>query len=512
MASGGRNTSDSLHADVETDSSGNGGSGGLSAKSTSGQKGEDLNDRYFDYLPDAAGGGGGAGGWLRQREWGHGISKLGRFVAPGSVPASGACSGFAAGQVIDDDVLVSDSSQLAQLLELRCVSGDLWLHVPGAVSLANLQIVAGDLFLIGDKQNATGQGLSQVSLPALTQVGGDLALLENRELLTFSADQLAQLGGKLALINNAALTELNLSINSAAGLTLRANSALQNIYMTQLVQVGGPLIVDNNLQLQNLDILNIQTVVGDIFVVDNSALGLLIADQLSQVSGKFFINNNNMLAQMSARALTDVGTSAKIQRNPALIRLNLPALQHAADIFLYDNTALSVLDLSALVDAQSIHLVDNGQLVSPTFTHLQTVDTFFAYGHAASGISDLGLISFPMLTQVNSLMRFGDVDYTGISAPLLDTVNDFGINTCGQLSRIDFAGLGHVLGYFYIIDNPQLLNCSALALRSLVVADRGIQGASAVRSNLSACSGVDCGGTLSCTEDCSIEPAHYVCE
>lgn len=507
-ASGGRNT---LGNGVHDDQAGDGGRGGLSATLVTGEAGEDyLSDYEGDHLY-AAGGGGGAGGRVLLREWGRPPVSLGRFVAPGAGGAVGICTSYAAAEVIAGDSIVSSASEVANLSNLRCISGDLVIRAPGKVDLPKLEVVGGDLIIAGAHVSGTGHAPTELALSALTHVVGDLSIVDNAELTAFTAPKLLRLDGHLAITRNSLLSQVALGISKAASVDLIDNAKLQTVDFHSLTSVTGSLVAASNAVLAVLDIQSLTTVGGDITVIHDNALADGVVSKLGSVGGRIVVEDNAKLQSVEARALVHVGGSIAITKNASLKTVDVSALQDCVRFDLADNAALATLAVQHLSALSDLRIARNLKLASLSFDALTSATTVSIFGSHKGGHAALGTCSFPVLKTAATWFLIHRADYPLIRAPRLASVGDLGFMDNAQLTQLAFPLLNKVSGKFAAVYNDRLPACEALDLRDQVKSGGGISGSVDIVGNLDVCSPNPCGGTLVCTEDCT-QAKDYVCK
>ncbi len=187
-----------------------------------------------------------------------------------------------------------------------------------------LSSVTGDIYI------ANNEMLTQVSLPALTGLGGSISMPDNAILATVSLPSLVSVSGNISLLEHAILTELSLP---------------------ELTTVGGYLNVGTNAQLAELSLPALTTVGGNLGVSRNNQLTELPLPELTTVGGDLDVNNNRQLTELSLPALTSVSDSLNVVNNDQLPQLSLPALNSVGgnlDVRDNDNTQFTEFSLPLL--------------------------------------------------------------------------------------------------------------------------------------------------------------------
>ncbi len=93
-------------------------------------------------------------------------------------------------------------------------------------TIAPFETITGDLEI-------NAPGMTQVVLPNLRQIGGELKISNSDDLVTVSMPWLEQVGE-------------NMMIGTRGGITTRTNRALENVDLPALAQIGGSLRVTRN--------------------------------------------------------------------------------------------------------------------------------------------------------------------------------------------------------------------------------------------------------------------------
>jgi hypothetical protein len=204
---------------------------------------------------------------------------------------------------------------------------------------------AGSLTSLG-YLNITNNGLTTVSLPALSNLSGNLIVENNSTLTSMALGSLATANAiyfknnGLTSISLPALTSLNGTING----TVTAN-----------VFVNASIIIAGNLSLSSLSasmLSNTQSI-----VIDNNGLTSLNLSSLTSLSNYLSITNNaslNTLSLGSLATLTEITIS-----NNGLTSINLPSLTSLNDMEIITNPNLSTLNLSSLSNLPNLNLSQN---------------------------------------------------------------------------------------------------------------------------------------------------------
>ncbi len=217
------------------------------------------------------------------------------------------------------------AADVGALAGATCVIGDLRIQGPaGALSLPGLQVATGRIILVDTAVTALELGglvhagqilvrdnaeLTELSLPALGGIDGDLALSNNPQLSAVGLSQLVGVGASLEVTNNNALVVLTAPLLTDVGgdLDISDNDALESILFQQVLRVGEDLIISDNDALIELLLSVVEAVGGDLFIGGNGQLESVDLTSLETVGGDLDIEDNAALDDVGLGSLSTVG-------------------------------------------------------------------------------------------------------------------------------------------------------------------------------------------------------------
>merc|ERR1711977_206081 len=162
------------------------------------------------------------------------------------------------------------------------------MNLVSLAPLENLEVVDQTLEIGAFSSGGSNEALTDIALPALTEVGGTLEIYYNDALTNISLPSLTQVGGWLAINRNAALAGISLPSLTEVGkeLGIGTNAALTGISLPLLTQVGGYLEIAENAALADLALpLLTEVVGGDLEITRNDALADISLPSLTEVGG-----------------------------------------------------------------------------------------------------------------------------------------------------------------------------------------------------------------------------------
>ena len=225
--------------------------------------------------------------------------------------------------------------------------------------------VGGDVTISGN------QNLVTVDLHNLVSVGGNFVLSDNGALLTITLPSLTSVGGDLTIENNASAGVIDVGFTSVGGdLTIDNNASATEIDVGG-GSVGGDLTIENNASAGVIDVGS--TSVGGDLTIDNNASAGVIDVGSTSVGGDLTIDDNAAAGVIDVGAAETVGGTADISGNTSVITIDLGALIQAGAIIVANNGVVT-LNLSALVTVGgSISISDNHSLLSIDMPELTNV-------------------------------------------------------------------------------------------------------------------------------------------
>ena len=310
------------------------------------------------------------------------------------------------GRVLDADHTIATTAEVEAIAGYVGVSGDLSVE---ATDLTEL--ILPDLAWVGgDVRIWSNPGLRRLELPALGEVQGDLSLYDNPTLASpVGLDALQQVGGTLAITRMPAMSDLTglasvrhlgalylyhdvalMDLDALQGLQTVATTvdlweldALQSVELPALRSIGGKLDLFECDALVRLD-LPALTSLGSYELHHCDAMSDLgDLPQIEALAGELRIQHNDGLVSLDGLPqLTSVGT-ATWRHNPALQSLaGLSGLASVDGLLqVRDDDALTVLDLPALAEVGRLEVFGHQLLADPGLPALQRADGVSFHGN-----------------------------------------------------------------------------------------------------------------------------------
>jgi hypothetical protein len=238
---------------------------------------------------------------------------LAPFVGPLSLSEVSAIRGFCA----EHDTVYGDVEvrglELVRLDDLAClrrVNGNFSITAGAltSIQLPNLEAVTGNFYVSGPAQAAALQ------LPALREVGGNLTIGGGsplRNLLAIDLTELVEVGDDLRLEDTLSLSSLTVPnlVHLGRHLWVRRNLALNTFTIAGVDQLGGALRIEGNPSLRNLDLPSLAHIglndTSELAIEDNSLLADLSGlAAIRTLSGPLVIRRNPALPTAAATALS----------------------------------------------------------------------------------------------------------------------------------------------------------------------------------------------------------------
>merc|ERR1711977_575438 len=225
-------------------------------------------------------------------------------------------------------VITANVTDLTPLSGLKHIKGgkldvSYTTNLASLAPLENLEVVDGDLVI------SDNEALTDISLPVLTEVGGNLGIIYDNDALTdFSLPVLTEVGGWLSISFNAALTAISLpSLTEVGGdLVISYNKALTDISLPALTEIRTDLVISYNKALTDISLPALTEANWHLQIKENAALTDISLPSLTEVDGNIGIGFNAALTDLSLPSLTEVGGDLAIDYNNALTAISLPSL------------------------------------------------------------------------------------------------------------------------------------------------------------------------------------------
>ena len=383
-----------------------------------------------------------------------------------------------------EDIRVLDRGDLSPLKNLTCLSGSLILdgtRTPEAV-LETLQTIEGDLLVRGTRS------LQAVRAPQLRHISGSLVIVDSPRLNTLELPNLAVVGDEVVLGKTAyppetprpeigrsvgsGLTELSLPALTEVGyaLTLRGNSQLVRARLPALQRVGGPVEIIEHDRLRSIAFSAQPAFTAGIRLAANAVLpnlDFLIGQRI--VGGRVSVVDNARIKDVSGlSALERIQGRLEVHGNDGLAKLELPSLRQTEGLSIVGNISLEGVRLPSLstIDGRAeIHGHRKLKTISMTavqgfagsidFTNNPALTTI-TLPATASIEGDLGLVGLPALTR--------------LQAPALETIrDDLVVQSADALVDINLPALTRVGGALTVVDNGKLTSLAGLGKLETVV-------------------------------------------
>ena len=330
-----------------------------------------------------------------------------------------------------------ESLTVVELGALRYIrSGSLDLRngmVEGILNLENLITVIGDLL-------CSDNIITSLDINTLQYVTGGIDFGNNNLQGTINFDNLEH--ASYINFDNNNLSNLNLpKLNYVLGdIRVSNNPSLRSIDASDLIQVVGNVVITSN---PNLTTLNITSFLGDssysILLQDNALLTL----EMKIESVNILNISNNAMDQLSLPSLKSYGSLImevkSVIEMPSLIQFNGPIS--------FPPGTLQFVNFHSLTSVESIDLRDN-QLTNIDFTSLTSVQgSIHLDGNQLDSINfgELGNVEGDISASDNPLM-------TSFSAPNLNSLINFNISNT-NLDSIDLSSLESVVGDLILRNN-----------------------------------------------------------
>lgn len=376
---------------------------------------------------------------------------------------------------IEGDVVFSGSGPLGAFTEAPCITGSLTIEASEleSLSLPRLSEVGGDVII---RDNGK---LSRIDLPLLRIVGGGVFVLNVPKLEQVNLPELAVAGDHVVFGRHrdldaalspdspgSALAAVELPALKAVGgaVVFRNNPKLERFALPSIVRVGDGLLIERNHDLTRFVLAPTAQIFRTIRIDDNDALEDLggLRD-LVTAHGDLVLRDLEELKDLAALAnLRKVKGNLQIAHN-RLNTLELPALESVGATFeVLDQVNIPKLDfpvLNSVGDRFEIH--GNNSLGQVRLTALATVGGNLDI----SANFDLEQLALPALGRLGGDLGFVDnANLKVLSAPQLAEIQDnLVVKANAQLTGFEFPALTKVHGYVTIQDNPALESLDGLS-------------------------------------------------
>lgn len=323
---------------------------------------------------------------------------------------------------------------------------------------------------VGGRLTVDDLPITELALPALSQVGEHLLISRDYQLATLDLRGLYTVGGELDISNALHVATIDLpALTSTGGLHFQILNASQ-VRLPVLAAVHGPLALISISQLAELTLPALGTVDDTLTLEQSSKLVQIALPALESVGAHAapltapwsLLVSGKALAELALPRLARAPAGVHVSGSPALATLTMPALTETRDLTIGNDPALTTIALPALTSAGTIS-VDATALTELALPQLTTVSarlsltrTQLADLHglsSATAIADLVVDHNPALTSLTGLDQL-----TAISGKLTLSANPL------LSSLTALAHLATVGGAITITDDPALSSDEIAAL------------------------------------------------
>jgi len=374
------------------------------------------------------------------------------------------------GNVSLDD---SEASDLSSVDCLGSVSGDLVIEGEALteIDLPNLDQIGGDLMV------TAMDSLETLNMNALMSVGGSIQVQSNEYLRVASWSEICDVGASIAIELNLNLQQLDLGSNAVLNtlgeglvvgdsLIITENPALVTLDIPMLTGINTfnensarssgakaiGLVVEQNDSLEVLDLSALMGLAAPLKILENAKLTTINIEKTSMVGGDMLIAKNPKLLTLDFNQMTTVEGFLKISENPVLTS--------RPDDFSHLEIIEGDLTLEYLTS-----------YYEPDFPSLVTVDGELDFDTV--GVADKSAVqgeegfsvSLPVLNSVGGEISFINVGARGLDLSSLATIpSDVNLIDNSYLSRLALADSLEWGGNLLLSGNPEMTNLEAFAV------------------------------------------------
>lgn len=374
---------------------------------------------------DSAGGGSGGAATSQGGTLGGGSGGLLGVAGSSVVGDGGSNASCAAVKQAIGDIVVSSQATLAQVVGITELNGSLTLsgNISDLTPLTCLKSVSGSIVI-------SGLGVSELTLPNLTELDGRLDLENLPALSAIRADALKTIGGltvdqdpHLQLISASALMQSLAASGIRVARSGSASSGALALHFPVLTNTAGDLSLSNLPSLSRVGDFNQLSVVGGRLSIDSDDALLNLDDiaNLKQVGLDISVTNSQALARIRLPFLNKVGA----QTNASLTFDELPALD-----------TLSLPNLPQTPSPGAFHFSNSGAAAAGPLTldcsSLKAVNAPLLI----RSVANLGALSFPALTTTTDLTLTSNAALSSLALPALVTTTSVTVQDDPSLTSI----------------------------------------------------------------------------
>lgn len=362
------------------------------------------------------------------------------------------------------DLIIELTTSQALLDSLTAVPGSLlminvdgreYLVVPNATQVGlDVTLTGNDQLLVIDLTalqsaggNITISGnlvLQSVDLSDLTTVGGSLEITDNPALNAILISGVTSIGGDLTIIGTAATVIDLSSLTTVTGsLDISGNTAAMTIDMGSLTTVSGDLSVTGNSAADSINMASLTTVSGNLDLSGNTTVAGLDIGGVTTVGGNLTISDAASATSIDMGALTTVSGSLSIDDNPAASAIDMTSLTTTSGaLSITGNTTVGSIDLTALTSAGSLDISGNTSATSIDMSGLTTVSgdlTIVDNGGAAIDMSAGTDVSGNLTLETTGTGSFSMGDGTTSGELTLEATGYTGISGTTSTGALDIT-------------------------------------------------------------------------
>ncbi len=314
----------------------------------------------------------------------------------------------------------SDINDLSAFGNLEKIYGNLYIHhnsnLKNIYGFGSLEYVAGDIIIHANYK------LTDIIFFSLSQIGGDLQILSNTELIEPNISDYLHIDGDLVFDQNLKLEKLGVFLDS---------------------DIGGSIRIHSNYKLKNLEGLDfVQNIGGDIEIYnDKDLINFQGLEKLKKIEGKLFVKNNNKLQNFEGlNNLTYVNTLSVLENSNLQNFAGLNKLNKTGEyIFITKNNSLQNLNgLENLTEIGDNIEVSNCSSIDD-ISGIRNIDPNSIESHY-SEYKDLEIYNNPNLSVCHIESVCDYLEYKGANASTHIENNDTGCNSEQEI--FDNCGLG----------------------------------------------------------------------
>jgi hypothetical protein len=282
--------------------------------------------------------------------------------------------------------------------------------------------------------------LLSIDLSHLLSVGGDFTVTNNGMLLTLSLPSLTAANGSIDIVDDPVLTSVSMpGLTNAGGVDVSNDPLLGTVDLSSLTTANGSVDINNDPVLTSVSMTGL-TNTGSVDVSNDPLLGTVDLSSLTTANGSVDINDDPVLTSVSMTNLTNAG-SVNFNGDTSLITLDLSALVHAGAVVI-SNDGVVTLDFSKLVTAGGdVSITDNSHLLTVDLGSLDSTNGNVTIGSAADAKLDASALG----PGGGTVELIGDNLTTTITLGSLAHMQGvLSINSADGVTLTSHAGLGEL--------------------------------------------------------------------